>query len=388
VTRTTKVAFLVALAVALIVFAYFLRAIFMPLLVALLLAYILNPVLNALERRKVPRLASIAGVYAVLLGIVAGLVLWAVPQAFSEAKEFVQVTFTGPEAKIKKLEPYLQRWLRVENTEELFTLLRRKAEGHYGEIAKVGGTVAGAVLAFATQSISGFVTVISFIALVPVYLFFLLKNMNGWWERVKHCIPRAYRDRTLSTLDRIHRANASFFRGQITISAIEGVIVFAGLLLIDVKFALLFGFLYAILSLIPYLGVAVGFTVTEVFVLADTGHFGKEFFLVAGLFVLIQVLEATVLQPMILGKETGLHPIAIILALLLSGELFGLFGMLIGVPVAATVKILFQDYVWPVFQDVADLTRVRPRPPDVSPSELEPPPPTPAPSAGTPPRPA
>jgi predicted PurR-regulated permease PerM len=113
----------------------------------------------------------------------------------------------------------------------------------------------------------------------------------------------------------------------------------------------------------------IGFTVTELFVLADTGTIGRTFLLVAGLYAAIQVLEGVLLQPAIMGKETGLHPIGIILALLVCGQLFGVFGMLIAVPIASTAKILFEDYVWPMFSDVADLTRVRSRPSEVNPSE-------------------
>ncbi len=360
--KTWKIAFLGALAIALILFAYTLRAIFLPLLVALILAYILNPILTWLEGKRVPRLASIAGIYALLAGMLALLAFWAVPKAFAEGKEFIQVTFTGDQAKIKRLEPHLRNWFGVSDPKQLLDKAIQNIRGHERELLKTGGTVAGAVLSFMTQSIGGLIAVFSFVALVPVYLFFLLKNLNPWWESFKHWIPRGYREGTLHTLGRIHRANASFFRGQLTISLLEGLIVFVGLTVFDVKFALLFGLMYAALSLVPFLGVVIGFTVTELFVLADTGEFGRTFFFVAGIFVLIQVLEGVLFQPLILGKETGLHPIAIILTLLVCGELLGFFGMLIAVPLASTAKILFEDYVWPMFTEVADLTRVRPKP--------------------------
>jgi predicted PurR-regulated permease PerM len=79
------------------------------------------------------------------------------------------------------------------------------------------------------------------------------------------------------------------------------------------------------------------------------------------------VLEAAVFQPLILGKETGLHPIAVILALLSAGQLLGLFGVLLAIPLASTVKILFEDYVVPMFEEVADLTRIRRRPEEAAP---------------------
>src|SRR5262249_29454201 len=102
------------------------------------------------------------------------------------------------------------------------------------------------------------------------------------------------------------------------------------------------------------------------YVLADTGQFGEKFWMVVGLFALIQGLEAAVFQPLILGKETGLHPMVVILALLSAGQLLGLFGVLLAIPLTSTLKILFQDYVRPMFEEVADLTRVRRKPEDAA----------------------
>ncbi len=369
-SRSWKVVFLVTLALAAIVSAYILRAVFMPLVVALLLAYILNPVITGLEKRKVPRLASTLGVYLVLAVALAGLFVWAIPSGLRQAKDFIHDTFTAENAKAQRVivwgDRQLKDWLGAENWDHAVKNLREKMKGHEGEVAQAGGAMVAWVVSFMTSSIGGFVAVFSFVAMVPVYLFFLLMNMNPWWEKVKHVIPRSYRDRALTTLARIHQANASFFRGQITISLIEGAIVFLVLSLLGVKFSLLFGALYAALSIIPFLGVVTMFTLTELFVLADTGAFGKTFLLVACLYAGIQVLEGVVLQPTIMGKETGLHPIGIILALLVCGQLFGIFGMLIAVPIASTAKILFEDYVWPIFSEVADLTKVRSRPPGES----------------------
>lgn len=368
---------LAVLGIAIIVLGYVLRAIFMPLLVAVLLAYILNPILTALEARRVPRMASIVGVYVVLTGFLAILVFWAIPAGASEVSAFLQEV-QKDDSKARKLaglaEQRLRAWMKIEDKDPFWSGVLDRIKGKEGDVAQAGYTVARKVLEFATASIGGFVTVLSFVALVPVYLFFLLRNMNPWWERFKHTIPRAYRDPTLRTLGRIHHANAKFFRGQLTISLIDGFIVFVALWIFGVKLPLLFGVLYAALSLLPFVGVVLGFAVTELFVLADTGQFGTIFLLVACLYVCIPILEAAVLQPLILGKETGLHPIAIILTLLICGNLFGFFGMLIAIPLAATVKILLEDYLWPMFEDVADLTRVHTRPATARVGEPPPPP--------------
>jgi len=365
-SRGWKIAVLAALAVGIIGLAYYLRAVFLPPLVALLLAYVLNPVLAALERRKVPRMASIAGIYVVLLGVLSIVAFWAVPHAFSQASAFVKDTFLGENPKINRLilriEPILVRSVGPEQAKDIVHGARERVAEIKRDLPSMSGRILRETATFLTGGLSTVFSILSFIILVPVYLFFLLKNLNPWWDRLTHWIPRATRDKTLSTLHRIHRANMSFFRGQLTISLIEGTIMFIGLSIMNVGYPLLFGLLYTIASVIPFLGVITMFAGVELFVLADTGEFGTKFWLVAGLFGLIQGLEAGVFQPLILGKETGLHPIAIILSLLSAGQLLGLFGVLLAIPLASTVKILFEDYVLPMFEEVADITRIRRRP--------------------------
>jgi predicted PurR-regulated permease PerM len=369
-TRGWKIAFLVALAAGILGLTYYLRAVFLPLLVALLIAYVLNPALGWLERRKVPRRVSIAGVYILLLGAMAFVAFVAIPGAFGQATDFVRTTFLGDDPKINRLiakaEPMLIRSAGPEKAEEILKMARERIAEIKRELPQMSGRIFGEVVSFLTGGIATLFSIVSFLILVPVYLFFLLKNLNPWWEQLTHWIPRAYRTQTLSTLERIHRANMSFFRGQIAISLLEGLIIFVGLSLIHVGYPLLFGLLYTIASLVPFLGVITMFAGVELFVLADTGQFGATFWLVAGLFGLIQALEAAVFQPLILGKETGLHPIAIILSLLSAGQLLGLFGVLLAIPIASTLKILFEDYVRPMFEEVADLTKVRRKPEDAA----------------------
>jgi len=292
--------------------------------------------------------------------------LVAVPGAFGQATDFIRDTFLGEHPKINRLiakaEPMLVRTAGPERAAEIIRLARERVAELTRELPQMSGRIFSEVLSFLTGGIATLFSIVSFLVLVPVYLFFLLKNLNPWWERLTHWIPRAYREQSLATLGRIHRANMSFFRGQITISLLEGLIIFVGLSVFKVGYPLLFGLLYTVASVIPFLGVITMFAGVELFVLADTGQFGTTFWLVAGLFGLIQVLEAAVFQPLILGKETGLHPMVIILSLLSAGQLLGLFGVLLAIPLASTLKILFEDYVRPMFEEVADLTRVRRKP--------------------------
>lgn len=368
-SRPQKVALLAVLGLAALVVGYLLRAVLTPLLVATAVAYILNPLLDALERRKVPRLAGVALVYAALLGLTLLFLFVGIPALVAEGAAFVD-DLSKPDARVHKLATsigdFLKKRMGVENWTQMLAALKDRLAGHWGEVARTAGNVATGVFAFATGSLASFLAVLGFFALVPVYLFFLLMNLNAWWERFTHTIPRAIREQALGTLLRIHRANAAFFRGQTTIAAIEASLVFLTLWIAGAKLSLLFGLVYFALSLVPFVGPFAWLLGTLLFTLVDTGAFGGLFFTVLGLFAAIQLLESLVFQPLILGKETGLHPIALTLALMSFGQLFGIFGMLIAVPLACALKIVIEDYVWPMFAEVAELTSVRQKPPPPS----------------------
>ncbi|HEU4338456.1 MAG TPA: AI-2E family transporter, partial [Planctomycetota bacterium] len=154
----------------------------------------------------------------------------------------------------------------------------------------------------------------------------------------------------LRALTRIHEANAAFFRGQIIIAMTEGAIVFVVLTILGVDLSFFLGIMYGCLAIIPYVGVISVFSVTSLLVLADQG-FGGTFYGVVALFLSIQLLENLVLQPLILGKKTGLHPMAIIISLFVFADLFGFLGVLLAVPLASMTIILAQEYLMPFLRE-------------------------------------
>lgn len=382
--RGWQALFLVVVACALLWLAYHLRAILTPLLVALGLAYMLNPAVTWLERRGLPRVGAIAVLYGVALALVAVILDFAVPPLVDQGATFVHdhlageafedadgdgswdegERFTDANNNGRCDPPKIARvldWSRdrleqltgkgfAENLRDF----RDKVRGKEGDIAQAAGRVLGACFRGLSASLGGILTFIGFVVLVPVYTFFILKGMNELWARVQAAIPTAYRERVVATLGRIHRANASFFRGQVTISLIEAAIMFVVLTALGVRMSFLFAALYGVLSMVPYVGVFSMFVLTELFVFVDTGGFTGTFWMVAGLFLFVQLLENLVLQPFILGKETGLHPVAIMLSIMIFGELFGFFGMLLAIPLASATIIVVQDYVRPVVRDVTE----------------------------------
>lgn len=359
-----------------------LKVVFTPLLIAFLLTYIWNPVVTRLER-WMPRVAAIAVIYVVFFGGLTLAAVFALPALVHQTMAFVDEGFVGErilndknaDGKRDPDEPYedvngngrydpprfqsfvewsekrLHDWMGVEDWKGAYRQVTERVRGRQPDIVAALSEAAGTIFKGAVTSLQGAFTILSFVVFVPIYLFFLLKNMNRWWAKFQRLIPYSYRDQALRAMTRIHEANAAFFRGQITIAAIEGCIVFLVLSVLNVKLSLLFGIMYACLAIIPYLGVITVFSFTSIFVLAESGTFDNKFYGVVALFLSIQVLENLVLQPLILGKQTGLHPMAIIIALFVFADLFGFLGVLLAVPLASMTIILAQEYLMPLLRE-------------------------------------
>jgi predicted PurR-regulated permease PerM len=374
-----KTLLILGLVVVGLLLAVRLSVVFTPLLIAFLLTYIWNPVVTRLER-WMPRVAAIAALYVAFFGVLTLLAVFAIPALVRQTVSFVDEGFIGERIvedrnkngvwdpgepfedanKNRKYDPprfhkfvdwteeRLHDWLGADGWKQAYLKITERLRGRESDILAAVQEAVGTILKGAVSSLKGAFTVLSYFVFIPIYLFFLLKNMNRWWALFQKLIPYSYRDQALRALTRIHEANAAFFRGQITIALLEGCLVFIVLTALGVKMSLFFGLLYGVLAIIPYVGVITVFTLTSIFVLADTGEFGTVFYGVVLLFLSIQVLENLVLQPLILGKQTGLHPMAIIIALFVFADLFGFLGVLLAVPLASMTIILAQEYLMPI----------------------------------------
>jgi predicted PurR-regulated permease PerM len=377
-----KTLLILALVVVVLLLVVRLSVVFTPLLIAFLLTYIWNPVVTRLER-WMPRVAAIGVVYFLFFGGLILVAVLALPALVKQSVQFVDEGFVGERILDDKNKngtwdpgepfedrhpngvwdpPRFQKFVgwgekRLQDLfgdggwREAYHRITERIRGRDSDLRAAVEEAAGTILKGAVTSIKGAFIIVSFVVFTPIYLFFLLKNMNRWWALFQKLIPYSYRAQATRAMSRIHEANAAFFRGQITIAAIEGCIVFIVLTLLGVPMPLLFGFMYAVLAIIPYVGVITVFSLTSIFVLAATGEFGRMFYGVVALFLSIQLLENLVLQPLILGRETGLHPMAIIIALFVFADLFGFLGVLLAVPLASMTIILVQEYLMPILRE-------------------------------------
>lgn len=186
--------------------------------------------------------------------------------------------------------------------------------------------------------------------LVPIYAFFLILAMPGIRTGIKDLIPAKHKEGTLRIVREIERAVSAFFRGRLIICvlcSLVGVVGFLALQMFGVKvpYGVLFGVLIGLVTPIPLAGiVAIVPAIALTMIGPNAGPVDGA--LVFGVYLLVQATEA-VLIPLILGREVEIHPLWLIIALLLCGKVLGVLGLILAVPIAATVRILGREYLWP-----------------------------------------
>ena len=202
------------------------------------------------------------------------------------------------------------------------------------------------------QSIGGFLGVTGFLlslVMVPIYLFFLLKESPGIEKRWREYLPlrnSPLKTEVAAVLEQINKYVIAYFRGQLLVCLIDGTLIGTALYFTGLNFAPLVGILVVILTMIPYIGIILCWIPA---VLIAAGQYGdwNHPLLVTGVFVVVQNLEAIFIAPRIVGNSVGLHPMTVIVSIFVWGLLIGgLLGPILAVPLTATIKVLLARYVW------------------------------------------
>lgn len=323
------------LAVALVVggLLYLLSPILAPFLFAAILAYILDPLVERLTGKFVPRtLAVLLAMFAVLLAIVA-LALIVLPLF---AKELKLLAERVPEFIVwlnQRLAPFVERHLGVAFQFDVDTV-RRLA----GDLAADNQDLVARLLG--SLKIGG-LAVLAFIVnllLVPVVLFYLLRDWHPLLERVDALIPRRAYDKSKTILREADVVLAEFLRGQLLVILAMSVFYVLALWLARLEFALPIGLIAGLLSIVPYVGALVGFALASMAALMQFDSlWGVAWVWLA--FGIGQALEGMVATPLLVGERIGLHPVTVIFALLAFGQIFGFFGVLLALPASAALLV-------------------------------------------------
>jgi predicted PurR-regulated permease PerM len=213
-------------------------------------------------------------------------------------------------------------------------------------MAHLPGITQGILSIFQTMftGLANFIVGVLNILLVPVLVFYLLRDFDILRARFYGLLPPHWRPLVADWLGEIDHALGGFLRGQFTIALILATIYAVGLALIGVPLGALLGLISGLANLVPYMSIIVGLVPTlALFLLSDAPSMGGVLSILL-LYTGGQLLEGVYLSPRILGRETGLHPVVVMVAILVGGTLFGLLGIIVAVPVTAVLQVVLRRW--------------------------------------------
>ncbi|MCJ8311806.1 MAG: AI-2E family transporter [Saccharospirillaceae bacterium] len=326
--------FYIITAIFILVFFYMLSPILTPFLTAMLLAYIGDPVVDKLEK-KFSRAVSVTITFSVLTSVFLIVGLICVPILFRQIDELIS---TIPELLAwaqNVLLPWISDKTGVETTQLSLTQIGKDLD-----LGKTSSVLAKVIASLGSSTLQ-IIGVIGNLFLIPVVTFYLLRDWDILVAKIGRLIPRQYLPTTTSITIECHETLGAFLKGQLVVMCVLGSIYSVGLMVVGVKFGLIIGIIAGLASIVPYMGLMVGLGIAMI-----SAFFQFDSYLplvwVLAIFMVGQVLEGTVLTPMLVGDKIGLHPVAVIFAVLAGGQLFGFVGILLALPIAAIVMVVLR----------------------------------------------
>src|SRR4029453_2026129 len=320
--------------------------------ISFVVAYLLDPSIDHLERLGLSRTLAISLLAVVALVSLGVLFLVVIPQlqlqvrhVAGRAPRWGQWLYDHLTPLLEAVAPPLSRYFGIALDIESL----RTYAGHLWDwgMAHLPGITQGILSIFQTMftGLANFIVGVLNILLVPVMVFYLLRDFDLLRARFYALLPPHWRPTVADWLGEIDHALGGFLRGQFTIALILATIYAVGLALMGVPLGALLGIIAGLANLVPYMSIVAGLVPTLVlFLLSDAPSVGGVLGIIL-LFIGGQLLEGVYLSPRIMGRETGLHPVVVLVAILVGGTLFGLLGIIVAVPVTAVLQVALHR--WP-----------------------------------------
>lgn len=327
--------------------AQFIGIVGVPVIISGLLYYLLNPVVNFFEKYGVKRVYTISLLFITILGLIIWGIVIVVPKIEYQTRSFLSewphywdviernvTDFLSLPALSQFSDPF----------EKYFNELSTSISGLAKTVSKTTinslGNIVGAVANIVVTAIT-----------VPFILFYLLKDGKQLVPYITPVIPTKMRQPTLRVLEDINKQLSSYVRGQVTVAIAVAIMFMIGFSIIGLEYSVTIGILAGVLNLIPYIGSALA-TIPAIVLAMVNGP--KMLIAVIIVFIIEQTIEGRVVSPLVLGSQLDIHPITIIFVLLSAGKLFGVLGVILGIPGYAALKVIaIHIFTW--YKEVSGL---------------------------------
>lgn len=316
---------------------YVLSPILTPFLVAALLAYLGDPLADRLEAWRLPRTLAVIVVFVVMGLVLAGSVLLLLPLLEAQVSALIQALpgyLTWLNAHVL---PWLQSRLGIDPRYLDLNSMVKLVSQHWQQAGGFAAHLAD------TLSRSGLVLFgwLANLVLIPVVTFYLLRDWDRLVAYVGELLPTRAQPSAVALAREADEVLGAFLRGQLSVMLALGAVYAVGLWLIGLKLGILIGVLAGVVSFVPYLGFTLGIIAALAAMFFQT-HELLSLWPVLAVFGVGQVLESAVFTPLLVGDRIGLHPVAVIFAVLAGGQLFGFIGVLLALPVAAVLAVFLR----------------------------------------------
>ena len=316
---------------------YLLAPVLTPFLVATLLSYLGDPLVDRMENRGLPRTAAVAIVFVLLLTVLVLVLLLLIPAIGHQFQVLAEKIPTYLGWLQKNAGPWLQHNIGIAPSFLDWSTLQTTLQEHWG---KFGG-VAKSVVAWVSSSGLALVAFIANLVLIPVVTFYLLRDWDIMVERVRGLLPRKWEPTVVKLAKQSDEVLGAFLRGQLLVMLGLAFVYTLGLWIVGLELALIIGLIAGLVSFVPYLGFILGILMAGIAALMQF-HDVTYLLWVAIVFGVGQALEGMVFTPLLVGDKIGLHPVAVIFAVMAGGQLFGFVGVLLALPVAAVIMVILR----------------------------------------------
>lgn len=306
----------------------FLKAVLAPFLIAMIISYVLNPIVSLLNERKVPRTIAVLLIYVMFCASLTVVLLNAIPMFLEQMQ---QLNHHMPDLTMRAQSlvndlnnsSLLPESLRSGINNSLYKLEKQASEATFDLINNIGAMLNVVFVAF----------------IIPFLAFYILKDFDVFERTVLTYVPKPHRKHAVRLLKDIDNALGSYIRGQFLVCVIVGMLAYIGYLCIGLPYSLLLASIVAITNIIPYLGPFFG--AAPALLVASTISLKMMLFVVV-INTICQILEGNIISPQVVGRTLHMHPLSIIFALLVGGQIAGIVGMILAVPIFAAVKVVIQ----------------------------------------------
>lgn len=329
-------------------------------IIAIIFAYIIDPIVNYLERKGVKRQFGVIIVYISVILIFGILIVSVIPKTINEISNLLTSLPAMVDTLIREVNNFVSNVFakfNIELPENFINVYKETNPKVNGDvetpqivsdildsikatindlIVKAQGSLMGS-LSNVLSKLYGFLTSAFRLVLIIIFSFYFSVDKDRFMHRVKKAIPNKYRDDISYLTSNIDTALQQFIRGRMLMAIFVGLITMAYLLVLRVDFAIIIGLITCVADIIPYIGPFLGCAPAVLFAFMDSP---MKALWVLILFVIVQWVENNILAPKLIGDSTGLNPLIILISIIIGGGIFGVWGMVISVPLMSIIFIL------------------------------------------------